>query len=76
MFCPQKVEKIGYNSRFNTECNREGLYKFTVYSTGVSSLSEVQLLQFEAPNLCDFDPGLEAWSRKAIISNLVISIVP
>ena len=22
-FCPQKVEKIGYHSRFNPECNRE-----------------------------------------------------
>jgi hypothetical protein len=35
------------------------------------SLSEVELLQFVAPNLCGFDPGLEA-----IISNLLISLVP
>ena len=38
----------------------------------VWSLSKVELLQFVAPKLCDFDPGLEAGSR-AIIFNLVIS---
>ena len=27
-------------------------------------------------NLCGFDPGLEAGSRYAILSNLVISLVP
>ena len=41
----------------------------------VWSLSEVELLQFVAPNICGFDPGLEAGSRYAIISNLVISLV-
>ena len=28
----------------------------------VWSLSEVELLQFVAPNLCDFDPGFDAGS--------------
>ena len=40
------------------------------------SLSGVELLQFVAHNLCGFDPGLETGSRKAVKSNLVISLVP
>jgi hypothetical protein len=42
----------------------------------VLSLSEVELLQFLTLNLCGFDPGLEAGSRLAIKSNLVIYLVP
>ena len=42
----------------------------------VWSLSEVELLQFLAHNLCGYDLGLEAGSRKAIKSNLVIYLVP
>ena len=37
----------------------------------VWSLSEVELLQVLALNLCGLDPGLEAGSRLAIKSNLV-----
>ena len=40
------------------------------------SLSEVELLKFVAPNIWGFDSGLEVGQRKAIISNLVISLVP
>ena len=40
------------------------------------NLSEVELLRFLTLNLCDFDPGLEAGSRLAIKSNLVIYLVP
>ena len=42
----------------------------------VWSLSEVELLQVLTLNLCGFDPGLEAGSRLAIKSNLVIYLVP
>ena len=42
----------------------------------VWSLSGVELLQFVAHNLCGFDLELEAGSRWAIKSNLVISLVP
>jgi hypothetical protein len=42
----------------------------------VWSLSEVELLQFLTLNLGGFDPGLEAGSRLAIKSNLVIYLVP
>ena len=36
----------------------------------------MELLQFLTLNLCGFDPGLEAGSRLAIKSNLVIYLVP
>ena len=42
----------------------------------VCSLSEVELLQFLTLNLFGFDPGLEAGSRLAVKSNLVIYLVP
>ena len=42
----------------------------------VWSLSEVELLQVLTLNLCGCDPGLEAGSRLAIKSNLVIYLVP
>ena len=42
----------------------------------VWSLSEVELLQVLTLRLCGFDPGLEAGSRLAIKSNLVIYLVP
>ena len=42
----------------------------------VWSLSGVELLQFSTLNLCGFDPGLEARSRWAMKSNLVIYLVP
>ena len=37
MFCPQKVEKIGYHSRFNTDCNRERGYINSLYIQGLST---------------------------------------
>ena len=36
----------------------------------------MKFLQFVAPNLCGFDPGLKAGSNEATKSNLVISLVP
>ena len=39
------------------------------------ALSEGELLQFVAPNLCGFFPGLEAVSILAITSNLVAPFV-
>ena len=36
----------------------------------------MDLSQFLAHNLYGFDPGLEGQSRQAIITNLVISLVP
>ena len=36
----------------------------------------MELLQVLTLNLCGFDPGLEAGSRLAIKSNLVIYLVP
>ena len=42
----------------------------------IGSLSKVELLQFLTLNLCGFNPGLEAGSRLAIKSNLVIYLVP
>ena len=42
----------------------------------VLSLSEVELLHVLTLNLCGVDPGLEAGSKLAIKSNLVIYLVP
>ena len=37
---------------------------------------QVKHLHFLSPKLCDFGTGLEVFSKKAIIFNLVISLVP
>ena len=37
---------------------------------------QVKHLHFLSPKLCDFGTGFEVFSKKAIIFNLVISLVP
>jgi hypothetical protein len=37
---------------------------------------QVKHLHFLSPKVCDFSTGLEVFSKKAIIFNLVISLVP
>ena len=49
---------------------------YLVRSYLITTVSGVELLQLLTLNLCGFDPGLEAGSRKAIKSNLVIYLVP